>query len=136
MLEAAEYAAIEACSGMVESARRAGVPAQCIFLEDFSASRRFDRVLAAGVLEFAEDPRQFMACLADQVAPAGRLVLLTPRPAFSGLAYAAWHRWKKCPSHIFSEKRFAQLFSCANFEIQEMADVSSISRCWSLVRKK
>jgi len=96
-------------------------------VEDLPETRTFDRVLAAGMLEFVAEPAPVFRKFAALTAPGGRLVLLVPSAGLGGAAYKAVHEWQGCPVHIRSAAQYAYLGELAGFRFEQEDRCTPIS---------
>ena len=79
--------AVDASAAMVESLKDRVDEARVADIDSIRMDRGFDRVVCAGVLDFVENPAVAFSNLARLVAPAGHLVVLSPRVGLGGLYY-------------------------------------------------
>lgn len=99
---------IDKSAAMIATANKYGVKA---ILADVSETQdeSFDKVLLAGVVEFAKDPTGLVRIAQKKLRTGGRLVILYPRQGFVGLGYQWFHQVMGCPVH--SGKSIAAIFS-------------------------
>lgn len=65
-------------------------------------SRRFDRVILAGLLEFVADPEAVLANAGRHLADGGRLVVLAPPDSLAGRLYRRFHRGHGLDIRLFT----------------------------------
>lgn len=112
------YTGIDICPAMANQAVKNGFSVSTNSLEDFPAVRTYDRLLAAGVLEFAEDPQLFLRKLKSLMAPvAGRLVLLLPTTNLPGYFYKYWHDLRGCPVSLQSDSTLKHILASEKLQI-------------------
>jgi SAM-dependent methyltransferase len=98
---AAEVVAVDLSEGMVARLRAEGIPGLVGDVATVDLGRRFDRVLAAGVLEFVPDPPAVLRNAARHALPGARLVVLVPGVGLAGRAYRWWHARHGIPVRLF-----------------------------------
>lgn len=131
-----EFEAIDACEEMVQACRGLGISAQCSSLEAWSSSRKFQRILAAGVLEFAQDPAEFLRAAERRLEPGGRLVLLVPHAGWRGWIYSWWHILLGCPARAISLRELRRLASIAGLVIEAREAAGPVSCGISLAAER
>lgn len=99
---AAEVVAVDLSEGMVARLRSEGIVGHVGDVATVDLGRRFDRVLAAGVLEFVPDPVAVLRNAARHALPGARLVVLVPRLGLAGRAYRRWHARHGIPVRLFT----------------------------------
>lgn len=77
------------------------------------AGRRFDVVVAAGVLEFVPDPPAVLANARRHLEPGGRLVVLVPPDSVAGRLYRRFHRGHGLAVRLFSPRVFGIMAAAA-----------------------
>lgn len=84
---------------MCEAATEDGIEVENISFSQFKPSRKACCVLAAGLLEFVEDPKSFFRQASLWLKPGGKLVILVPDRNPLVFFYWAYHRL--CGNSIF-----------------------------------
>ncbi len=79
--------------------------------------RRFDRVILAGVLEFAAEPGAVLANARRHLAPQGRIVTLTPPANPAGRIYRAFHHRHGFHIGLFTPVRLAAVVDEAGLRV-------------------
>jgi ubiquinone/menaquinone biosynthesis C-methylase UbiE len=87
----------------------------------------FDVVLAAGLLEFVEQPARVFRNATRVLREGGRLVLLVPRTGPWGLAYEWIHRWRGCPSWARRPELYIELARMNGLKFTGRRDCTPIS---------
>jgi SAM-dependent methyltransferase len=103
-------------------------------VEDLPETRVFDRALAAGMLEFVDEPAPVFRKFAALTKPGGRLVVLVPCAGLSGAAYKAVHEWQGCPVHIRSARQYAYLGERHGLRLEREERCTPISMVLTFVR--
>lgn len=96
----ARVVAVDASPSMVERARAKGLDARVGDVSSLALPERFGLVLAAGLVEFLEQPEPCFRAAAAAAEPGARLVLLVPRGGLPGLVYARWHERHGCRTRV------------------------------------
>ena len=99
---------IDKNAAMIAAANRYGVKAVVAGVADIE-DETFDKVLLAGVIEFAIDPSGLVSKAQKKLKIGGRLVILYPRQGLVGLGYQWFHRLLGCP--VQSGKSITKIFS-------------------------
>jgi 2-polyprenyl-3-methyl-5-hydroxy-6-metoxy-1,4-benzoquinol methylase len=102
-----------------------GERTRCVVGDARSVSfrRRFDVVLAAGILEFVEDPAALLRHAATLVTAAGALVVLLPTDGLWGKAYRAYHRSHGVGIHLFTARDFNALAAETGWTVEQTRSV-------------
>ncbi len=101
---------IDSNPAMIAVANNSGVNAELAEVAD-TENHYFDKILIAGVLEFALKPSELVKTAQKKLKRGGVLVILHPRGGVIGLGYQWFHQLRGCPVHtshfiskIFSAK--------------------------------
>jgi SAM-dependent methyltransferase len=89
---------------------------------------RFDLAVAAGLLEFVDDPGAVFARCRSLVKPGGRLVILVPLAGPAGFLYRVFHERRSCPVHIRSAREYVDHAGRAGFRFRAARVCTPISR--------
>lgn len=87
------------------------------------AGRRFDVVVAAGVLEFVLDPVAVLANARRHLLPGGRLVVLVPPDTLAGRLYGWFHRGHGLTIKLFSPQAFGTMAAAAGMRLLDRRHV-------------
>jgi SAM-dependent methyltransferase len=123
----ATYVGVDENLAMVEAARAAGLNVECSEWENFVTDKRFDRVLAAGIIEFTDKPGELLKKISSILLPGGIAVLLYPPDNFFGASYSLWHQLRGCPVSIVKAGEWESLLAAAGLEILEQRKVTAVS---------
>jgi 2-polyprenyl-3-methyl-5-hydroxy-6-metoxy-1,4-benzoquinol methylase len=96
-------------------------------LETFRSDARYDRILAAGVLEFVDDPATALRNLAGLLKDGGLLVCLIPAAGLPGAAYAAAHRLLGCPARVRVTGSYTALAAACGLRTAKTAKATPLS---------
>lgn len=88
-----------------------------------SFRRRFDVVLAAGLLEFVDDPAAVLRHAATLIEEAGPLVVLVPSAGLGGEAYRAYHRSHAVHVRLFAREDLRALAAESGWTVEEARTV-------------
>lgn len=130
----AEVTGVDLSEKMIENLKASGVKGHWGPIATFESEQAFDRVLAAGVLEFVADPERVFTALFKALVPGGRLVVLVPRAGLAGLAYSLAHSAFGCPTHVLPEEDYKKMAAYAGFTFVERISCTPISTALSWVR--
>lgn len=122
---------IEAAPRMAAEAARRGVSVRQLNAENMSAlpPASFDRVLAAGVLEFVARPGAVLTGCARILRRGGRMAVLVPRAGVAGRIYRLGHR---CPVWIRKPEEYLALAHEAGFKVGATRTCTPISVAFDL----
>jgi SAM-dependent methyltransferase len=81
--------------------------------------RRFDVVVAAGLLEFVEDPAGVLRHAASAIEEAGPFVLLVPSAGLAGRAYRAYHRSHGVGVRLFAREDLRALADATGWTVED-----------------
>ncbi len=98
---------IDKNAAMIAAANKYGVNAVHRDIADIG-DETFDKILLAGVIEFATDPSDLVSKAQKKLKTGGRLVVLYPQPGLVGLGYKWFHQFWGCPVH--SGKSITKIF--------------------------
>lgn len=129
-----EVLAADLSPRMIEQLRGNGVRHWHGDFANYEGSEEFDRVLIAGMLEFAADPEAIFKKAYQSLKKGGRLVALIPRGGLPGWAYALAHVARGCPTRILPRSEYRRLASHAGFSFIEEIRCTSISQALSWVK--
>jgi SAM-dependent methyltransferase len=132
---ACSWDALDSSPQMVAAARSIGLEAHLQDIHSIQLSGAYDRILAAGVLEFVQDPILALVELNRMCGISGKIVLLLPKQDFVGFLYAVWHRMLGCPTHYFSFKNLETLVDRSGLKIEARFNATPISHCLRLIKK-
>ena len=91
-----------------------------------------ETVIAAGVLEFVDNPQMVFANARRQIAPGGRLIALMPPDTLLARIYKAYHARNGLDVHLFSMKRCQDMAAAAGWRIAETRFVWPYTRIMRL----
>jgi SAM-dependent methyltransferase len=132
----AAYTGVDKNFAMVETARNSGLRVMCEDWEDFNPANKFDRVLAAGLIEFTDNPGELLKKISSFLSPDGIAVLLYPPENLFGALYRCWHQHRGCPVSIVKASRWKSLLSAAGLEIVAQRRVTVLSHLLQLKKSK
>ena len=115
---------VDASPSMMSAYRAQGFEGTCCRAETFTGSRPFDRILAAGLFEFVDDPERTFENLARLLRGGGRLVCLIPNPGLLGELYKAFHAIRSCPTRVWDLARYSRLAERHGFALRDCARAS------------
>lgn len=119
--------ALDSSPGMLRELEAQGVETWLGRAEDAPEFQRFDSILAAGLLEFVEEPDAVIKKCARILEPGGKLVLLIPSAGISGIVYKASHEFQGCPVFIRKREDYIQLAEEQGFEFTASKRCTPIS---------
>lgn len=118
---------VDSSPAMVEQLKLNGIEYVLDSIENFVSSEKFDLVLAAGVMEFVDNPEKVFRNILASIAPNGRLVILVPRSGIGGRMYKIHHKLKKCPVQIRSAETYKRIASHLGFNFSKIFYPTPIS---------
>ena len=80
----------------------------------------FDKILAAGVLEFVESPGKVFQKCDLNLSEKGKVVLLVPRPGWIGFLYKIIHKFSGCPVYLRSMDEYKGLAQANGFCVKKI----------------
>ncbi len=127
---------VDSSGAMLRELAMREIPSLQTDVSDLSAlpSHHFEVALAAGVLEFVEDPSAFFPQVSRLLTASGRLVLLIPTGGWPGKAYEWMHRRQSCPTHSRSVEFYIQCANQAGFRLMERRLCTPISTALALAK--
>jgi ubiquinone/menaquinone biosynthesis C-methylase UbiE len=132
---ALEILAVDCSPAMLREVAAQDIPTWLGRAEDIPEGRRFDKILAAGMMEFVEDPAKVFAKCARLLEPGGKLVILIPTAGWRGFLYRAVHEWRGCPAFIRSRKEYARLAMVSGFAMHTFNVCTPISMALEFRRR-
>jgi SAM-dependent methyltransferase len=106
--------AVDWVPAMVAAAAHPGIETRLGDAAVLELERRFDRVILAGVLEFAADPVALLRNARRHLASGGRVVALVPPDTFAARLYRRFHRRHGIAIGLFSRSRLRGLAAAAD----------------------
>ncbi len=103
---------------MVQIVTSSGIQAEVHNIESFDLDRKFNKILAAGPLEFCENPFKAMQNLRKHISDNGSLVCTVPRISLAGAAYWCYHLSHGLAIKLFSLKGIISILDRAGFEVE------------------
>lgn len=127
---------VDSSSGMLRELARRKIPCVQADVSELSAlpSQHFAVALAAGVLEFVEEPAAFFPQVERLLSRHGRLVILVPTGGWPGQVYEWMHRRQSCPAHSRSVEFYIERAREAGFQLTERRLCTPISTALALVK--
>lgn len=104
-----KYVGIDISRNMVKEARRNGMDARLCAIEDFQFSKKFDKVLISGSLEFCKEPAIAIKQSVMNLKKGGSIVMIAPRKNIFGLAYFACQLLRGVKIKLFSRKDITRM---------------------------
>ncbi len=130
----ADVTGVDISERMIAKLEANGITGHLGNIVDFTTTTSFDRILAAGVLEFVDQPEDvFRACF-KAVKPGGRMVALVPRAGLAGMAYSLAHQALGCPTQVLPTEEYKKLGEYAGFKFVDRISCTPISLALSWVR--
>lgn len=99
-----------------------------------SLKRQFDRVILAGVLEFADYPEQMLANAVSHLAENGRIIILAPPDNTAGRIYRWYHKRHGVDIQLFSLDRISSLARVGGLFMRDRRHVFPYSNIYALER--
>lgn len=130
-----EVLGVDSSPRMVRSAETQ-IPVLLSPVQDIPDCGLFDRAVAAGVLEFVENPAAVFERCRDLVKPGGRLAILVPAAGAGGLAYRWFHEWQNCQVFIRNPGVYRELAERSGFRCFESRMCTPISRAIGFMRSR
>lgn len=96
-------------------------------IEEFRSSEKFDVVLCAGALEFANSPEKVFANVLTMLTPGGSFILLCPSKNLPGRIYRLYHRSHSVAVRLFDRDELSALATEAGFKLLGTVDVFPFS---------
>lgn len=96
---------------------------------------RFPLVVAAGMLEFSDEPAEVLANASRHAQAGARLVLLAPTADLAGALYRAWHRTHGVEVHLFTRQQLDGLARAAGWSPVHHARVAAFAQVAAYVRE-
>ncbi|MGZ3721485.1 MAG: class I SAM-dependent DNA methyltransferase [Bdellovibrionales bacterium] len=127
--------AVDSSPAMLRELEQSGVETWLGEAEAVPEDRRFDSALAAGLLEFVEDPAAVFDKCARLLEPRGTFVLLVPVAGLRGALYKFVHEWRGCGVFIRPLREYIKLAERAGFELMEIRNCTPISSALELRRR-
>jgi len=112
---------------MIQAARQKGMEGHEVDIEHFVLSRRFDKIICAGVFEFISFPSLALINLKRHLKNNGAIVLLVPKRSCMGYAYKAIHRLHSLRIHLFSMNQLKALFEECRMRVVEVSGMYGLS---------
>jgi ubiquinone/menaquinone biosynthesis C-methylase UbiE len=119
--------AVDSSPGMLKQVLTPKIKTWLGRAEDMPEHRQFDRILAAGLLEFVDRPEIVLRKCAALTAQNARVVLLIPAAGVRGLIYKSAHEWAGCPVYIRSQKHYIRLAEACGLQLIETDQCTPMS---------
>ena len=111
----AEPFGIDISEGMIQQYTKSGMPGVVGDIEKLPFNFKFDKILCAGALEFANDPSLAISSFSEHLKKNGTFVLLYPKSNIFGLLYYLYHKSHRINIKLFSKKHITNIIGSNNF---------------------
>ena len=128
-----ELVAVDLTLGMSAVAALDKVENICADATKMSLGRRFNRLVAAGILEFIPEPVELLKNARRHADDEAVLVLLIPRKSLFAKGYRAFHRSHGLNIHIFSPETIRDLAGNAGWRVDTLCKAGLFSMVVRLI---
>ena len=90
-------------------------------IQNVSFSRKFDRILCAGALEFLDDISVFLANIEGVLSNNGKMVLLLPRRGVCSFFYKFFHLLHGVKVKLFTEKELKSVLVQGKWKLESLS---------------
>lgn len=118
---------VDSSPAMIEQLGKRGLRGHCAEIMCLSLGKKFDLILAAGVLEFLGSVDRFFLVAGAHAREGASLVLLAPRQGLRGLVYKLWHQRKNCETKIFSNGEIRRAADAAGWVVREQSGAGPLA---------
>lgn len=105
-----------------------------IDIQTFETDRVFDAALAAGVLEFVENPEEVFSSCAKALRPGSKFVILVPTPGLGGAFYRQVHTLQGCPTYLRKIHEYDLLGTALGFQLERVQKPTTFSMVLQFVK--
>lgn len=118
--------AVDASPAMVAQAQASGLDARCGDVATVDLGRRWEVLVAAGVLEFVPDPAAVLAHLRHYADDGARLVVLLPADNAAGRVYRRMHARRGVEVRLYAPGAIAAL--AGGWQVEEVMSAGLFSQ--------
>lgn len=118
---------VDSSSAMIYELKKTGIPCQEGSIETLNLHSVFDNALAAGVLEFVQQPDLFFKQTSRLLATGGKLVILIPNTHFFGWCYKISHSFFGCHTYLRTPKEYEAMANIIGFKKISEKKITPIS---------
>ena len=108
---------VDLSENMIRFLRQHGIRGSVGNIEDIQLHKTFDKILAAGVLEFVANPERAIHNLTSHLKKKGTLVILYPRYSIGGILYKCYHLLHGINIHLFTAESIKKKLLCAGLTV-------------------
>jgi len=108
---------IDISPAMIEIAANKGIPGKVCNVENFSLNKKFDKIIAIGVIEYTSSPEKVLKNLAQHLKKGGKIVVLNSRPSIGTYFYYFINRLRGLRIKIISYKKLKDMACAAGLKI-------------------
>lgn len=119
---------VDSSPAMIVELQSSGIKGIVSSVEEYVALTLFDNALAAGVLEFIEEPGIVFANVSKMLPAGGKFVLIVPRDGLAGVIYKKFHELQGCDVFIRPVEFYKNIAETSGFKLIGIDSPTLISR--------